>query len=68
MGRKFVQSGIGTLKHCFIELNQVAFWTGEEAENGFKVPSDHLKNRFIDDTQVAFWACQEAEKELQMPG
>jgi len=34
---------------------------GQEEENEFSEPGEHLKNRFQDITKVEFWACQEAE-------
>jgi len=37
-----------TLKHRFFELNQVAFWDGQEAENEYKVPKNPRN--------IAFWA------------
>ena len=55
-----------TLKHRFIELTQVAFWDGQEAENEFKVTCEPLKHRFLDLKQVAFWDGQEAEIEFKL--
>jgi len=42
------------LKHPFIDLNQVAFRDGQEAENELKVSRDPLKYRFLEFSQVAF--------------
>ena len=48
-------------KHRFIDLTKVLFWGGQEEENEFAVPGNHLKHRFLDLTKVEFWTCQEAE-------
>jgi len=41
--RKWVQGSIRNLKHSFIDLTQVAFWSGQEAQNEFPVPGVQLK-------------------------
>jgi len=46
---------MGALEISPIDFIQVAFWAGQEAENEFKMPFDHLKHRVLDFTQVAFW-------------
>jgi len=48
-----------------MELSQVAFWEGQEAEDEFKLTCEPLKHRFLDFTQVKFWACQEAENDFR---
>jgi len=52
------------LKHHFFYFTQVAFWAGQDAENGFAVPGDHLNHRFLNRTEVAFCAGQVAEKDF----
>jgi len=37
---------------------------GQEEENMFLVPGDHLKLRFLEFTKVEFWACQEAQNDF----
>ena len=56
------------MKHRFLDLRQVAFWDGQDAENEFKVTCEPLKHRFLFFTQVAFWAIQEEGNELQVSG
>jgi len=51
-------------KHRFFDLTQVAFWAGQEEENEFLMPGDHMKYRFLDLTKVEFWAFQEAENDF----
>ena len=55
------------LKHRFLNMNQLAFWSAQWAKNFFKVTWEHLKHRFIDFIQIAFWAGQE-ENEFVVPG
>jgi len=52
------------LKRPFFDLTQVAFWDGQEAENGLKMSCDHLKHRFLDLTKVEFGAFQEEENDF----
>jgi len=52
------------LNRRFIDLKQVAFSVGQEAENYLKVTFDNLNYRFFDYIQIAFWADQEAENEF----
>jgi len=47
------------LKHSFLDLSQVAFWDGQDAENEFNVTCEPLKHRFLDFTEVAFWDRQD---------
>ena len=49
------------MKHGLFSFTQVPFWAGQEAENEFEVPRDHLRHRILDLNQVAFWDVQEAE-------
>jgi len=35
------------LENRFLDLNQVAFWDGQEAENEFKLPCEPLKHRIF---------------------
>ena len=53
-----------TLKHRFLDFIQFAFWAGQEEENVFPVPGDHLKHRFLDVTKVECWACQDADNDF----
>ena len=41
------------LETSLLDLNKVAFWDGQEAENEFKVTWEPLKHRFLGLTQVA---------------
>jgi len=50
------------LKHPFYDLTQVSFWSGELAENEFKVLWEHLKYRFFDFIQVAICALSPSNK------
>ena len=43
----------------FFDLTQVAFWAGQEEENEFAEPGNHLKHQFVELTKVEFWACQD---------
>jgi len=52
------------LKQRHLDLNQVAFWDIQEAENELKVTCEPLKQRFFDFTQFAFWTGQEEENDL----
>jgi len=52
------------LKQRFLDFTQVALWAGQEEENVFPVPYDHLKYRILDHTKVEFWACQEAKNDF----
>ena len=61
------QSELGVLETSLIDFIQVAFWAGQNAENKFKMPLDHLKYRFLAFTQVVFWAVQEADNEFKLP-
>jgi len=54
------------LKHRFHDFAQVAFWAGQEEENEFPCPGDHLKNRLLDLTQDAFVASEEAQNEFKV--
>ena len=45
-------------------MSQVAIWAGEDTENDFTFPGDHLKHRFLDLTQVAIWTVHEVENEF----
>jgi len=56
------------LKHRFLDLTQVAFSDGQEAENEFKVTRDPLKHRFLGFTHFAFWAGQEEGNVFSVPG
>jgi len=49
------------LKYRFLDINQVAFWDGQEAEKEFKVTCEPLRHRCLDFIQVAFWAWQVTE-------
>ena len=51
-------------RHRFLELTQVAFCFGQEAENEFKVTCDPLKQRFFDFTQVPYWGVQGEENDF----
>jgi len=51
----------------FIELKNVAFLIGQEAENDFKVTFDNLNHIFFHFIQITFWAGQEAANELAVP-
>jgi len=42
------------LKLRFLDVSQVAFCDGEEAENVFKVTCEPLKHCFLDFTKVVF--------------
>jgi len=53
------------LKHRFLEINQVSFYAGPEAENEFKVPWESLKNRFFDITQTHFELVKRQEMSSQ---
>ena len=55
------------LKHRFLDLTQVTFWSGQEVENEFEVPGKNLNYRLPDLNNVAFSAGQEAENEFKMP-
>jgi len=45
---------------------QIAFQAGQEAENEFAVPGDHLKHRFIKLTDFAFSAVLEEKNEFKL--
>ena len=45
-------------------IHQDAFSSGQEEQNEFPEPGEHLKNRFLDLTKVEFWACKEAENDF----
>ena len=62
--RKWVPNVTRPLETSFLAINYFAFWSGQEEENEFRVPGDHLKHRFLDLTKVEFWAFQEAENEF----
>ena len=55
---------LAIIKKSLFDFTQVAIWDGQEAENEFPVPSDHLKHQFLDPTKVEFCACQEAENDF----
>jgi len=44
--------------HRYLELNQLAFWVGQEAENEFKVTFDNLNHRFFDFIKLHFQVVQ----------
>ena len=54
-GRKWVQSDLRALKHRFLDFTQVAFWSGQEEENVFPVPGDHLKHALSTSPKSNFW-------------
>jgi len=56
-----------SLKHRFLDLAQVAFWAGQEAENETAVPREQLKHCFLNLTRVAFWAGQGAKNVFKVP-
>jgi len=56
------------MKHRFFDVNQVAFWDGQEPENLFKVTCEPMIHHFLDLTQVAFWVLQQEENDFQVPG
>jgi len=55
------------LNRSFIDLKEVAFSFGQEAENDFKVTFDNLNHSFLDCIQISFWDGQEAENEFAVP-
>ena len=55
------------MKNRFIEVTEVAFTLGQEAESELKVSFDTLKHGFTNFFQVAFWAVQMTENEFAMP-
>ena len=66
-GRKWLLSTIRPLESSLYPLEKVEFSAGEEAENDFKVPFDHLNNCFLNFTQIEFWAGQVVENDFAMP-
>jgi len=54
------------MKHRFLNLIQVSFCTGPEAENEFKGPCEPWKHRFLDLTKGAFLDGQEEENEFKL--
>jgi len=56
------------LKLRLLDLTQVAYWAGQEAENEFDVSGEKLKHSFHDLTQVAFWASQWVQNESMCHG
>ena len=55
------------LVNCFLSLNQVEFWAGQECGNEFKVTCEALKHRFLEITNVAIWILQEEENVFPVP-
>jgi len=49
------------IKHRFLDLIEVSFCAGQEAEKMFKVPWEPLKHRFVELTQIEFLDGQEIE-------
>src|SRR5215510_12472059 len=49
------------LRHRFLDLVKVAFWTVYEVENDFVGPYNNLKHHFLDVAKVAFQASQNAK-------
>ena len=68
MRTKIVQSYLGTLEMSLSRSHPIRFWAGQEAENEFEVPRDHLRHRILDLNQVAFSGGEEANYEFAMPG